>query len=479
MEKRDGRFFRTRNRGLLILLFILASSAFPLSAVDVGLFVSSYEIAVGESLTMEFTIPDTDPADASLSLSGIPETFAAVSSKKERRQITDALSPGGMRSVTVIQEEWTASRTGSFSLGPFTVKAGEETITLPQVYITVNSKEVLDPSALRWVLGDSLIGTGHASRITLEAQFSGTVRSISCPAPENALLEEVNSAAGGKSSTELSEGSESGWVRLASFNWTPLTGGLQNLPVAVFIYADARGVDRKLTSPVRETSVVRLPLPVLSTTVPGTVERAFTTPSGSSGSDRAGSAGKSSSSGHLSFPSECKGIPWEKGHYADILAILRHAEYTRLFPREYRTSRLEAEARLGLEDSLPVPPSAWKPWAVFGAVILFTIAFLLKISGFRLKILRRFIFLLFFTSGLLVIFAVYVYTRDPGMACVSRGSDLLHVPEGDSTVVDRIPEGTAMLIKRQVGNWAYVETPSSLSGWVSADTILEYTAMEK
>ena len=126
-----------------------------------------------------------------------------------------------------------------------------------------------------------------------------------------------------------------------------------------------------------------------------------------------------------------------------------------------------------------MPPAAWKPWGVFGAVILFTLAFLLKISGWKPKLFRRFIYLLFFTSGLLVIFAVYVYTRSPGMACVSRGSDLLHVPEGDSTVVDRIPEGAALLIKRRVGNWAYVETPSSLSGWVSADTILEYTALER
>ena len=428
---------------------------------------------------MEFTIPDTDPADASLSLSGIPESFTAVSSRKERRQITDALSPGGMRSVTVISQEWTASASGSFSLGPFSVKAGEETITLPQVYITVTSKEALAPTALRWVLGDALSGTGRSSRITLEAQFSGTVRSLSCPAPENALLEEVNSAASGKSSAELPAGSESGWVRVASYNWTPLSSGLQNLPVAVFIYADARGADRKLTSPVRTTSVVRLPVPVAAASVPGSVARAFTAPSGSSECDQVGTSGKASASGHLGFPVECKGIPWQKGHYAEILAILRHAEYTRLFPREYRTSRLAAEAQLGLDDSLDVPPSAWKPWAVFGAVILFTAAFLLRISGLKLKILRRFVYLLFFTSGLLVIFAIYVYTRDPGMACVSRGSDLLHVPEADSTVVDRIPEGAALLIKRRVGNWAYVETPSTLSGWVPGDTILEYTAMEK
>jgi len=479
MEKRGRQFFRERDGRLLILLFALASSAFPLAAVDVGLFISSYEIATGESLAMEFTIPDTDPADASLSVAGIPETFTAVSSRKERRQITDALSKGGQRSVTVIREEWTASNSGYFSLGPFTVNAGTETITLPQVYITVTSKEVQDTSALRWVLGDSLIGTGHASRIILEARFPGTVRSISCPAPENALLEQVSTVANGKSSAELSEGSEPGWVRLASWDWTPLSVGLQNLPEATFVYADARGVDRKLTSPVRGISVVRLPLADVSTAVPGTVTRAFMAPSGSSGSDKAEVPEKHTSLERPSLPVECKGIPWETGHYADILALLRHAEYTRLFPREYRISRLAAEARLGLEDSLSVPPSAWKPWAVLGAVILFTVAFFLKISGIKLPFLRRLIYLLFFTSGLLVIFAVYVYTRDPGMACVSRGSDLLHVPEADSTIVDRIPEGTAMLIKRQVGKWDYVETPSSFSGWVSADTIVIYTAMEK
>jgi len=477
MEKRDRQFFRARDGRLLILLFVLASSAFPLAAVDVGLFISSYEIATGESLTMEFTVPDTDPADASLSLAGIPETFTVVSSRKERRQITDALSPGGMRSVTVISEEWTASKAGSFSLGPFTVIAGAESITLPQVYITVTSKEVQDTSAVRWILSGTLSGTGHASRITLEARFSGTVRSISCPAPENALLEEVATVANGKSSAELSEGSEPGWVRLASYDWTPLTSGLQNLPEATFVFADTRGVDRKLISPVRGTSVVRLELED-SSTVPGSVTRAFMTSSGSTASDQSDVPDKHISSERPSLPAECKAIPWKPGRYADILALLRHAEYTRLFPREYRIARLKAEAQLALEDSLSVPPSAWKPWAVLGAVILFTVAFLLRISGFKPKILRRFIFLLFFTSGLLVIFAVYVYTRDPGMACVSRGSDLLHVPEADSTIVDRIPEGTAMLIKRQVGKWAYVETPSSFSGWVSADTIVVYTAME-
>jgi len=478
MEKRDGQFFRGRDSRLLTLLLIFIASAFPLAAVDVGLYISSYEIATGESLTMEFTIPDTDPANASLAPPLIPESFTAVSSRKERRQITDALSPGGQRPVTVISEEWTASKSGYFSLGPFTVSAGAETITLPQVYITVTSKEVEDTSALRWVLGDNLIGTGHASRITLEARFSGTVRVITCPAPENALLETVSAVANGKSFSELSEGSEQGWVRLASYEWTPLSNGLQNLPEATFVYADARGVDRKLTTSVRGTSVVRLPLADEST-IPGNVTRAFMAPSGSSGSDRADGSGKRASSERPSLPVECKGIPWETGHYADILVFLRHAEYTRLFPREYRDFRLKAEALLGLEDSLPVPPAAWKLWAVLGAVILFTIAFFLRISGIKFKLLRRLIYLLFFTSGLLAIFAVYVYTRDPGMACVSRGSDLLHVPEADSTIVDRIPEGTAMLIKRQVGDWAYVETPSSLSGWVLADTIVEYTTMEK
>jgi hypothetical protein len=468
MEKRNRGILNVGRRRLLILLFLTLSYSFPLFAVDAGIYVSSFEIPEGGTLVLEFTVLNTDPKDSSVELSGIPVSFTPSASKKERRMVKESTAANGQLPSTVIRQEWVATLAGRFSLGPFTITGGSEKVTLPAIEITITPAQRSELSGLRWILPDTLICSHRPVRIILEGLFSGKVLSITCPAPENALLEEVF-----RVKQDFSGTGE--WVLIAAYNWTPLQNGIQGLPSAALVYEGSIGHERSLATVYREVSVVRDSSSEPKERVSSSLLRAFS-PARESSKDSATLAVSGDDTQKLSsFPKEFANLSWKKGHYAEVLAALRHAEYTKLFPREFRASRLEAEASLDLKNSLIVPPSAWKPFAVIGAVICFTLAFLLKVNSRVPRVFRRVCLVLFFASAILAFFSIYVYTRDPGSAGVSRGGELFHVPEPDSTVIENIPEGTALVIERRVGEWLYVRSPSSMPGWVPASAIIEYT----
>ena len=187
------------------------------------------------------------------------------------------------------------------------------------------------------------------------------VRSVSCPAPENALLEDLPSS---NLAGKLVTGTDEHPVPIASWQWTPLSPGSQPLPRATLTYNGSDGTSRTLVSPPFEIVVANVAQVQQKKTIPGSVSRAFASSSGTVGAGGSGS-----------FDPPCvrqkKQNRQTDSSSAETLASLRHAEYTSLFPRSVRLQRLALERKLDLGSTLSVPPAAWKPVAVIGAVLAF------------------------------------------------------------------------------------------------------------
>jgi len=485
MEKSGRQFLRLAHGRLLSLLaciFILAISAgMHLTALEVDLFVSSFEITAGEPLVISLTARGSEPASTSLAEPQVPVSFLPSSGTKELVQLeSTGIFAGSRTRGTVIRREWIPSESGSFSLGPFTVSSGAESITLPPVYITVVSPKAAEYSALQWAVsgGGAVTGaaTGKAYRITLEGLFEGTPGPVACAAPENALLAAVPQTSGENPAVETA----SGWRTVAIYDWTPLAAGTLSLPSALLEYTAPSGAVRKIASQNRTVDVSASAPVTGQTPVPRILGRAFTrsptAPAAKTGTDAAAPIVLDDLPADLA--ERLSVIPWQKGNYAVILHALRSAEYGSLFPSRCRTVRLAAEAGLSLGKTLDVPPAAWKFWCVTGFAVLLFLSLLLRLSGPASHLLRGLSYTGFICSVLLAIFAVYVYTRDMQPAGVAAGGDLLTVPEPSSTVIETLAEGRTVHIRRRAGEWLFVSTDSSLEGWLPAAGVLQYTLME-
>jgi hypothetical protein len=480
MEKRGrGQLVPKRRRLLTALLVALFLFPVSLGAVDIGVFVSTFELDPGQTLLVEFSIPDVSPADVTFSDSSLPPSFSTASGRKELRY-------AGAEAVTVISREWVPSKSGVFTIGPFSFVVRGEHVSVAPVRITVTSPRSGSATSLVWktasgnetvTAGAETSGavTGKAILISLAASFSGTAGTVSCPAPENALLEPVSLPV--SPGTRLSA-SASEPVVVAVWRWTPLETGWQEFPAATFLITDENGTERTLESEPAGITVGHGASPVSAVRIPGSVARSFSDAPPTDAANAAGSANVADSANVAGSASASGGSNADTSN-AETLARLRHVEYTSFFPASARRERLALEETLGLTSSLSVPPAAWKPVAVIGAVFFFSLAFVIRLvrrpSRHTLSRFRPATFSLFFVSLLLALLAVTLYTRDPGDAAVCRGAELYHVPESGSSVIDRLPEGFASRIERRVGEWAYVTTPDGMAGWIRSDAIIEYT----
>ncbi len=481
MEKSGRQFLRLAHGRLLSLLacffFLVISAGLPLTALEVDLFVSSFEITAGEPLAISFTVRGSEPASTGLAEPQVPASFVPSSGSKELVQLeSTGIFAGSRTRGTVIRREWIPSESGSFSLGPFTVSSGAESVTLPPVYITVVSPKAAEYSALRWAVSGGGAATGKPFRISLEGLFEGTPGPVACAAPENALLAAVPQTSGEIPAEETA----SGWRTVALYDWTPLAAGTLSLPSALLEYTTPSGAVRKIASQNRTVDVSASAPVTGQIPVPRILGRAFTrppaAPAAKTGTDAVAPIVLDDLPPDLA--ERLSAIPWQKGNYAVILHALRSAEYGSLFPSRCRTVRLAAEAGLSLGKTLDVPPAAWKFWCVTGFTVLLFLSLLLRLSGPASPLLRGLAFAGFSCSILLAIFAVYVYTRDMQPAGVAAGGDLLTVPEPSSTVIETLAEGRTVHIRRRAGDWLFVSTDSSLEGWLPAAGVLQYTLME-
>jgi hypothetical protein len=482
---------------------ILLSAAFalfaPLSAFafDVDFFVSSYETTVGGEVELRFTVFGADPGDTSIEIADVPSELAQSSSRKERQRVADTRSGNGSTSATVITQTWIAIASGGVTLGPFTLRVGGETATVPPVHIAIAEPRSSGKTELRWKIGSGGARTGEPLRITLEAALYGKADAVFCDAPENAILEALplsladGQSSGGNSGGSAAKDAESGkWAPVAVWKWTPLATGDQQLPVAVLEYTTPEGETRKAASPIFSVTVAHGTGARTDFGVPRTLGKAFTPPDPDAEADGSGGDDGTGPIANAPLPQAVSSLPdaglasavrehWANGDRAGALALLRHAEHARLFPRPYRAAREACEATLSIADSRGVPPAAWKQLAVIGSALFLSLALILRLASLKIRSFGALAFLSFALSLGLAVFAAIVYIQDRHPAGVTATASLYHVPEEHSTVVDRLKEGLPVIIVKSARDWLYVETPSSLRGWIPSSRVRIYTGTER
>ncbi|HPO02528.1 MAG TPA: SH3 domain-containing protein [Treponemataceae bacterium] len=437
MEARAGKSAAKFCSGLLILGFL--ASFGTLHSLEVDVFVSSFELSTGQTLKIEFSVLDQEPSGLEMSWGLIPDSFVEIGARKERRGRD-----------TVFLKEWVSREEGSFSLGPFVVSGESEDLELPPIYIVSIPDETDSPARMRWRSLDASFSVGKPSVLVLEAIHAGVLRSVDCPAPENAIISRLDEA-------DFSGIGEEPWRIVGVWSWTPLHPGSQNAPLAVASWETSDG---KSVSLISDSAIFTAARPA-----PDKKDERVST---------------EILKGFASVPTREEQII-DRGNPEDIdrLIELRRAEHESLFPAPIRKERLALEKKLSLRDSLPVPPAAWKGPAVFCSALLVFLSFCL-----RLIAVRRRIFIHFFHAGILVaaglaFFAGYLYTADRRESAVALSSRLLQVPEQSSSLIDSIPPGTAVRVIASSGTWAQVETAGKIRGWITLSELAFYTRMER
>lgn len=491
MEESGRAGVSRKRRRLLTVRAFLLSAAFALlaplsaSALDVDFFVSTYETTVGGEVELRFTVFGADPGATSIEIADVPSELAQSSSRKERQRVADPSSGNGSASATVITQTWIATTSGGVTLGPFTLRVGGETATVPPVHIAIAEPRSSGKTELRWKIDSTQARTGEPLRITLEAALYGKADAVFCDAPENAILEAMP-----LSLADAKDADSGKWAPVAVWKWTPVAVGSQQLPVAVLEYTTPEGETRKAASPIFSVTVAHGTGARTDLGLTRTLGKAFTQPdkdAATDGSDGEGGMGPTVS---VPLPQTVSSLPdaalasavrgrWANGDRAGALALLRHAERARLFPRPYRAARESCETALSIAASRDVPPAAWKQLAVIGAAVFLSLALIVRLASLRARSLGALAFLSFALSLGLAVFAAMVYIQDRHPAGVTATASLYHVPEEHSTVVDRLKEGLPVIVLKSSRDWLYVETPSSLRGWIPSSRVRIYTGTER
>lgn len=461
---------------LVAAVLWFAPSVCPALEADVS--VVPDEVEVGRPFLVRILAYPAKPADTSLEIENLPESFVSGASGKEKRITEESWAVGSERmTATLFSREWTPTESGEFSIGPLVLRAGKEELRLAPVQVRVIRRPDKSVARLFWSMqampqGDTAAVTGTKVRLSLNAVFTGSLISVRCMAPEGGLLETVAIAETGLSSA----GSDT--IQVAVYDWTPLEGGTRRLPEAVLEYAVSDGAESRLSSEpssvfVREGTRKRASS---GAAVPKALADAFSdAPSSPSAPD--------AKEGYLPVPPSLAaavddtvlleaGRDWMEGKRGRALARLREAEYASLFPSRYRAARLEAEQSLGLDETTSVPASAWKHPSLIASIVLLAIALspLFFRPGFRGP--AAFLVCL---SIALASFAVVLYVKDSRPAAVVVSGDLFHVPDSSSRVVESLAEGSVVGIYRSVDGWAYVRTERSLYGWMRDNQLIVYT----
>ena len=431
MEKSRSRTTPVLRCGLLIILSFV--TLFSVSATNVDFFVSSFEFLQGEPLKVELVVQETDPTTATLNVIGIPEQFILTQSRKERR-FRD----------TVFTVEWIVMDFGEFSLGPFLLSVGEETIEMPMIHLVVGPPPISDTTQVRWIIDEGLPRVGEKKSIALEALFSGTINSIQCPVPENALLEESHS-------TELK--SAKGWTIIGQWYWTPLIEGRQALPSALAEFSMGKKDVRTIASIPLIVTVAPAPISNKEKEISGSLLRAFT---------------------------DLPQLEQEKEYEMDRVSImriaeLRHAEYVSFFPSRIRKERQQLEATLSLRNTAKVPYASWKSISVIGSVVLILVWLLSHILSNKRQFLKYISRITAFCTLLFIIGALFIYSSDRLDSGVVLSNQIRHVPENASSIISEIIPGSSVKILKRAGDWVYVETTDHVRGWLQSNLIIEYT----
>lgn len=431
MEKPRDRTKQVFRCGLLIALSLF--TLFSASATNVDFFVSSFEFLQGEPLRVELVVQDTEPSNASLNILNVPDSFVLIQSRKERRSRD-----------TLFSLEWTVLEFGDYSLGPFLLIVGDETIEMPVIHLMVGPPSVTDTTQVRWVIDEGKYRVGERKPIALEAFFTGSVIAIHCPVPENALLEEVYSSP---------LVNTNGWTIVGKWLWTPLMDGPQSLPAALIEFSLENRAGRTIASTPLTVKVEAARVVNASPEVTGALLKAF---------------------------SDLPTVEKVQEPQIDIATIkrvaeLRHEEYISYFPSQIRKEREKLEKILLLKNTPKVPYAPWKAVSVIGTIVLVFLFLLFHIASQRWRGFKHFSRFIALVAFLFLACAVYIYISDISEYGVVLSDNLRHVPENTSSIIAEVLPGSSVKILKSAGDWVYVETTDPSRGWVQIASIIEYT----
>lgn len=471
-RRRFGILRRRLLSGALAVVALAFARAEGPESLGASLFVSSFEVEVGDVVVVEVVVRDAEPRKVSAIVAETPPSFSLVGGRKERRQLTEGDVAG---QAAIVRFEYATSEIGEFSLGPFDVSVDGSRVSLPAIRVVVTRAPGTALAELRWRLEEASPAVGLASVITLEARGVSPSTTVRCDAPENAMLESL--------AVEAGTINDEGWVELARYRWTPLAPGAQVLPDATASDPGHGSFSSPRTKVVVRDRAVAKKTADRPGSAPGddpALRDAFSAPKGSIVPD----ASARDSAALPQFPVAAESVPkrlsslvaesrraWEAGDFATALASLRRAERAELFPARVRALRERAEDALGFAPGEAQGLVGWKPFALPIAALLAALAFvarLVSLSRPQIRLVSLGVALLFLAA---LAFSARVYLGDRYPIAVSRGASLSHVPAPRSSVVSIAGEGRALRVRRFAGDWLFVETEGK-AGWVRRDDVI-------
>jgi len=476
MAKSGRRRFGILRRRLLsgaiaVVALALARAEGP-ESLGATLFVSSFEVEVGDVVVVEVIVRDAEPRKVSVTVTETPPSFSLVGGRRERRQLTEGDAAG---QAAVVRFEYATSEAGEFSLGSFEVSIDGSRVILPAVRVVVTRAPGAVLAELRWRLEEQSPAVALASVITLEVRGVASSATVRCDAPENAMLEPL--------AVESGTIDADGWFELARYRWTPLFPGSHALPVATVSDPDHGSFSSpRTTVSVRDRAAARekADRPGAASGDDPALRDAFSAPKG----PRAPNSSVGDSGALPEFPVAAESVPkrlssivvearraWESGDAATAIASLRRAERADLFPARVRALRELAEVSLGFAPGEAQGLAAWKPFALPIAAILAALAFVARLVSLSLPRMRFVSFGIALAFLAVLAFSARVYLGDRYPIAVSRGASLSHVPAPRSSVVSIAGEGRSLRVRRSAGDWLFVETEGK-AGWVRRDDVI-------
>ncbi len=453
-RRRFGILRRRLLSGAIAVVALALVRAEGPESLGATLFVSSFEVEVGDVVVVEVIVRDAEPRKVSVTVTETPPSFSLVGGRRERRQLTEGDAAG---QAAVVRFEYATSEAGEFSLGSFEVSIDGSRVILPAVRIVVTRAPGAVLAELRWRLEEQSPAVALASVITLEVRGVASSATVRCDAPENAMLEPL--------AVESGTIDADGWFELARYRWTPLSPGSHALPVATVSDPDHGSFSSpRTTVSVRDRATAKenADRPGAAPGDDPALRDAFAAPKG----PREPGASAGDSAALPEFPVAVESVPkrlssivvearraWESGDVAMAIASLRRAERAELFPARVRALRERAEVSLG-----------FAPGEAQGAFV----TRLVSLSRPRMRFGSFGIALAFLAA---LVFSARVYLGDRYPIAVSRGASLSHVPAPRSSVVSIAGEGRSLRVRRSAGDWLFVETEGK-AGWVRRDDVI-------
>ncbi len=492
--------------------------AFAPFAAETEMIMSEPPFVSGEAFTVSFVFYGTSPdavfwegeGDTAADYGYIEETFPPSFSIETVRKSSAALPQQGVFAssgsrAAVIAIEIIPEEAGEFDIGPFLFRAGSERVTFAPVHISVVDSafqaggQSSGDLRLFWLVqkrqGGGFVAPSEA--LSLEAGQGALIilmaplhveGSISCPAPENALLETASLASLGLDSL-LPVSDEGGYSPAAAYIWTPLFSGRQSLPRALFSPAGGGAAS------FSEDAEADIAAPQISQSLPP--EQGFPTvvlpseppsilPQKKPEKPAAFSMLATDSRFEASLAEKASSL-WDEGQHARAAVILRSAENAFPFRQRIAEMRSAADNALGVEGKSVGTLERCLFFAPFVLILLVLVLFaVLFISwavaskkggrrdpsfGGKKLIIACAAFAALAAGG-----ALYT-SLSGGMeeAAAVSGGFLRRVPDTEAAAVAAVKPGTPLKIESRTPSWFYVKTLSGESGWYPSSEIIVYT----